>query len=75
MSLNPRIASYAGTASSTQVVSSVVMCGCPVMSPFGWVMVWRAVLQQVPVAVATPSHDEPAAERSHEYLEKLASLN
>ncbi len=74
MSLNPRFALRADTAPTTQVVSSVVMCGCPVMGPFGWFILWRAVLQPVTVQTATPI-DEPESERSREYLDKLVSLN
>lgn len=70
MSANPLNARRTTTAPATQVVSSVVLCGCPVMMPFGWVMVWRAVVQQV----AVPTRDQ-AEPRTIEALDRLVSLN
>jgi hypothetical protein len=61
-------ARWSVTAPARQVVASVVMCGCPIMTPFGWVLVWRAVLQPVPATAR-------AVGRNYDYLEKLATPN
>ncbi len=71
--LNPK-ARRAAVALTPQVVSSVVMCGCPMATPFGWMVVWRAILHSVPVP-CQGFPPEPANEGTYEYLERLASVN
>lgn len=58
-------------APATQVVTSVVMCGCPVWTPFGWMLVWRTLVKHV------EANSTARAEYAHrnDYLNRYASAN
>lgn len=67
-------ARFAAVAPATQVAASVVMCGCAVMTPFGWMLVWRPVVSST--QPASPSlESEAASAQTSERLAKLVSLN
>ena len=59
----------------TTPFASVVMCGCPVITPMGWMFVWQAIAPKSD-ANPTPSRVAPRPfAREHGYLAKFARPN
>ncbi|MBI3268554.1 MAG: hypothetical protein HYZ53_05985 [Planctomycetes bacterium] len=66
----PLLARPGTSATTATVLPTVVMCGCPVMTPMGWCFVWRAVLQPLPSFPRTVTPEAVAP-----YLSRFVNLN